>query len=1579
MGGVICLCGIGLFSWPVRAASTLTWDGGGGDNNWTTAANWVGDVAPVAGDSLIFDATGVAARPTANNDLTLGTSFGSITISAAGYTITGNSLSLTTGLTADTYSTGTSTVSLIIGGAGSVTMSGTGTAILTLSGVNTFTGGLTIESGTVTAMTSNKALGGATGTGTVTIGYTSGSANATLLVGTTGLNYANPIVLATGTIGTLTVGNTGTAISPLFSGGVTGTNNLTINENATTGTIEFRTAPINNIGTVTNIGAGSGTTGIAGGIGSNVTAITENSTTSGLTIYTTAATVVTVNSGGTTLTNNNASGTKQLSINTAINGTGNLILNNNGVVNSGISTQFSAINNTGTITNSGTGTGSVTVAGGIGANVNAITQNSTTSALTVSGALTVNSTATTLTNTAGTKILTISGGTTGTGNLILNNNSSLASGITLSTTSVNHAGAITNSGSGSGLVSITGGIGANVNAITQNSTTSALTVSGALTVNGVGTTLTNTAGTKALTVSGGVTGMGNLILNNNSSLSAGITLITTSVNNTGTITNSGTGSGAVTITASIGLNVTAVTENSGTSALTIGALVVNSSGTTLSNNNSSGSAVFTHGAVTGTGNLILNNNSSIVNGIISTASHNNIGTITNSGSGTGAVAIDTISTNVTGVIQNSATSQLTLGGSSSFTSGVTVKSGTVLANVATSNVFGTSASVITLGDTSGSANATILINKTGVTFPQSIVLATGTTGTLTIGNTGTAISTTFSGGVTGTNNLTINENATTGTITFSTAAVNNAGTVTNIGAGSGTTTISSGIGSNVTGITENSATSALTIGTTAITVNSAGTTLTNANASGSKLFTISSGVTGTGNLAINNNSSIANGVTFSTTAINNVGVVTNSGTGSGAETLSVGIGSNVTGITENSATSALTVSGALTANGSGTTIINSNPSGSAILTISGGATGTGNIILRNNSAISGGITISTTSINNVGSITNSGNGAGQTNLDDGIGVNVIGVIQDSSTSALFMNGTVVTTGATTITSGNLVVDGTVTDSDISLNGGVLSGVGTAGDIIASSFGGTVAPGSSPGILNSGSVDWSAGPTTFFVQLDGTTVGTTYDQLNVTGTVNITGAALSGTVGFTPAVTNTFTIINNDGSDGITGTFSGLGEGELLMLDGKQFRINYAAGTGNDVVLTYVGTLDPAESTLTPVSSRIMANGTSIQILTVIAKNADGSLAGFGGDTVTILSSGGSGGAGVVSAVTDNGDGTYTATVTSAAQTGREIFISTLAGSPVESGIGSQTEAFVTYFLNGGGAENALPQALDVAITGIAEVGQVLTGSYTYFDANGDIEGDSGFRWLRDGTGIQDATGITYTVVEADAGKTMTFEVAPSSPRGSSPGFASVSSGVLIPAEALPVVQEPGDSLGEILAERARRVDALPVSVHSLVKLADDRNPATQFDSAVYYVGADGYRHAFVNSKVYFTWFCDFSLVRIIAPSVMAKMGLGESITYRPGFKMVKFLTSRTVYAVGAEGVLHPIPTEADAVLLYGENWNRNIDDISDAFFSDYTIGVSTDDISFDPSALSSSVGYPSDNLGLVVYVPDSAPSALLCH
>jgi hypothetical protein len=133
--------------------------------------------------------------------------------------------------------------------------------------------------------------------------------------------------------------------------------------------------------------------------------------------------------------------------------------------------------------------------------------------------------------------------------------------------------------------------------------------------------------------------------------------------------------------------------------------------------------------------------------------------------------------------------------------------------------------------------------------------------------------------------------------------------------------------------------------------------------------------------------------------------------------------------------------------------------------------------------------------------------------------------------------------------------------------------------------------------------------------------------------------------------------------------------------------------------------------------------------------------------------------------------------------------------------------------------------------------------------------------------------------------------------------------------------------------------AMNLPIHSLVKLPDDGKLSTQEDSAVYYVGADGKRHAFPNSKVYFTWYSNFDGVVVITPSQLASIPLGTNVRYKPGSRMVKFTTDPKVYAVDVNSTLRWVKTEALAIALYGENWNTKIDDISDAFFSNYGFGA----------------------------------------
>ena len=100
-----------------------------------------------------------------------------------------------------------------------------------------------------------------------------------------------------------------------------------------------------------------------------------------------------------------------------------------------------------------------------------------------------------------------------------------------------------------------------------------------------------------------------------------------------------------------------------------------------------------------------------------------------------------------------------------------------------------------------------------------------------------------------------------------------------------------------------------------------------------------------------------------------------------------------------------------------------------------------------------------------------------------------------------------------------------------------------------------------------------------------------------------------------------------------------------------------------------------------------------------------------------------------------------------------------------------------------------PAASSVLITGTPQVGQVLTGSYAYSDTEGDPEGVSTFRWLRGTTPIAGATAPTYTLVAADQGATVSFEVTPVAQTGTSPGRPVVSAAV---GPVAPPIQPPAD-------------------------------------------------------------------------------------------------------------------------------------------------------------------------------------------
>lgn len=112
-------------------------------------------------------------------------------------------------------------------------------------------------------------------------------------------------------------------------------------------------------------------------------------------------------------------------------------------------------------------------------------------------------------------------------------------------------------------------------------------------------------------------------------------------------------------------------------------------------------------------------------------------------------------------------------------------------------------------------------------------------------------------------------------------------------------------------------------------------------------------------------------------------------------------------------------------------------------------------------------------------------------------------------------------------------------------------------------------------------------------------------------------------------------------------------------------------------------------------------------------------------------------------------------------------------------------------------------------------------------------------------------------------------------------------------------------------------------------------------SSVYYFAADGKRYVFPNEQTYFSWYSDFSGVVTVPQAELESYPLGANVTIRPGTKLVKITTNPKVYAVTSGGNLVAIPDEATAKTLYGDNWNKRIVDVPDAFFTNYKTSAST--------------------------------------
>jgi hypothetical protein len=105
------------------------------------------------------------------------------------------------------------------------------------------------------------------------------------------------------------------------------------------------------------------------------------------------------------------------------------------------------------------------------------------------------------------------------------------------------------------------------------------------------------------------------------------------------------------------------------------------------------------------------------------------------------------------------------------------------------------------------------------------------------------------------------------------------------------------------------------------------------------------------------------------------------------------------------------------------------------------------------------------------------------------------------------------------------------------------------------------------------------------------------------------------------------------------------------------------------------------------------------------------------------------------------------------------------------------------------AYNRFPYVTDVAQTGNATVGSVLSGNYTYHDADNDPQGTPFYQWYKadNASGLNEsvipgATDESYTLVADDTTKYIRFAVVPVAQSGATPGTEAKGAGFIGPVE-----------------------------------------------------------------------------------------------------------------------------------------------------------------------------------------------------
>ena len=330
-------------------------------------------------------------------------------------------------------------------------------------------------------------------------------------------------------------------------------------------------------------------------------------------------------------------------------------------------------------------------------------------------------------------------------------------------------------------------------------------------------------------------------------------------------------------------------------------------------------------------------------------------------------------------------------------------------------------------------------------------------------------------------------------------------------------------------------------------------------------------------------------------------------------------------------------------------------------------------------------------------------------------------------------GAPVTTGGATVTIVNAVGTGTigpVTDNNNGTYTATVTAPATVGSgvFIATLGGQSVESGS--GSQTQATVTYTAGQVSAAKStLTPTSSSVALNESNNTQVLTVTAIDVNGNpvpvggesvVIFLSSGTGTIGGVTDNGDGTYTATVTApitVGSGVFeATLDGQPVQSGTASQT-QATVNYYLGTPSAAQSTLTPTSASILANGASTQVLTVTAKDANGNTLNTGGATVTITLLSGTG---TIGAVSYNGNGTYIATVTAPSASGSGVFVATLNGQPVDSGTTTQTQSTIHYLGSANAAKSTLtPTSANISANVGSSTSSTVVLTVTAMDVSGN--------------------------------------------------------------------------------------------------------------------------------------------------------------------------------------------------------------------------------------------------------------------